>query len=259
MKQIVAVMAVVLMTTMVSAAFAEEKAVAAPAEEKAAAAPAEEKVTGAVYVGPVSKYLFRGLDLSENRGVIQGGVDLSYKGFTLSYWSNYQTVSGPTLEAGETTETDIILNYSFTPVDLLTLNVGNLYYTMDNAEDTNEVYLKATLNTLLSPTFAVYYDWDIATKTGLFYTLSIAHTFPVAEKLGVTLGALAGYNMENPSASEDYNNLHNYELTASADYAVTDSIKISPSYLYSNAFNSTARDAGVKDQSVVAIKATYSF
>ena len=223
-------------------------------------ASAEDKVTGDVYVGPVSKYVFRGYDWSENRGVIQGGVDLSYKGFTLSYWSNYQTVSGPTLEAGETTETDITLNYSYTPVELLTLNVGNIYYNLDGVEDTNEVYLKGTLNTLLSPTLAVYYDWDVAEKTGVFTTLSVAHTFTPMKNLGITLGALASYNMENPSASNEYNNLHNYELTASADYSINDSLKITPNYLYSNAFNSTARTkGGITDQSVVGIKATLLF
>jgi uncharacterized protein (TIGR02001 family) len=233
-------------------------------------ASAEDKVTGDVYVGPVSKYVFRGYDYSGGKGVIQGGVDLSYKGFTVSYWTNYQTITAEKfgLKAGETTETDITLNYSFTPVEILTLNVGNIYYNLDGqptsspsvVEDTNEVYLKATLNTLLSPTFAVYYDWDKATKTGLFYTLSVGHTFTPMKNLGISLGALASYNMQNPNVSESYNNLHNYELTASADYSINDSIKITPNYLYSNSFNATARvKGGITDQSVVGIKATLLF
>lgn len=242
MKKIIVAMMAVLMAASVSVATSEDK------------------VTGDVYVGPVSKYVFRGLDLSENRGVIQGGVDLSYKNFTLSYWTNYQTISGPTLEAGNATETDITLNYAYTPVELLTLNVGNTYYTFDGFDDTNELYLKATVNTLLAPTVAMYYDWDNAKQGGLFYTLSIGHTFNPLKNLGINLGALASYNAKNPSASVNYNNLHNYELTASLDYSVTDSIKITPSYLYSNSFNSTARVLGnIHDQSVCALKATFLF
>lgn len=252
MKKLIVVLTAALMASTVSGAFAEDK------------------VTGDVYAGPVSKYVFRGYDYSGGKGVIQGGMDLSYKGFTVSYWSNYQTITAEKigLEAGETTETDITLNYSYTPVEMLTLNVGNIYYNLDGqpasggfaVEDTNELYLKATLNTILAPTFAVYYDWDKANKTGLFYTLAVGHTITPMKKLGITVGALASYNMENPSASESYNNLHNYELTASADYSITDSIKISPNYLYSNAFNSTARTkGGITDQSVCGIKATLLF
>lgn len=233
-------------------------------------ASAEIKVTGDAYAGPVSKYVFRGYDYSGGKGVIQGGVDMSYNGFTVSYWTNYQTITAEKagLEAGETTETDITLNYSMTPVEILTLNFGNIYYNLDGqpssggfaVEDTNEVYLKATLNTILSPTFAVYYDWDKSNKTGLFYTLAVGHTFTPMKNLGISLGALGSYNMQNPNASESYNNLHNYELTASADYMATDWLKISPNYLYSNAFNSTARvKGGITDQSVVGLKATLLF
>jgi len=229
----------------------------------ATVAVAEVKVSGDVYAGPVSKYVFRGLDLSGNRGVIQGGADLSYNGFSLSYWSNYQMIAIPGgYDAGETTETDITLNYSFSPAEILTVNAGNTYYTFDGAEDTNELYLKATLNTLLSPTLAVYYDWDYATKAGLFYTAAVGHTFSPAKNLGISLGALASYNMQNPSADvgANYNGFHNYELTASMDYSINDNIKITPSYLYSNAISSTARKVvGVTDQSVVGIKATFIF
>jgi len=230
----------------------------------ATVAVAEDKVTGGVYAGPVSKYVFRGYDWSENRGVIQGGVDLGYKGFTLSYWTNYQTITGPSgnpaTEAGNASENDLTLNYSYTPVPVVTFNVGNIYYMLDGAEDTNEVYLKTTLNTLLSPTFAVYYDWDVAKKDGFFMSLGVGHTLEVMKNLGLTLGALASYNYANPSASVAYHNLHNYELTASLDYAVTDTLKISPNYLYSNAFNSTARNlGGITDQSVVGLKAAFTF
>jgi len=244
MKKIVVMMAAVLMTAVASVAMAEVK------------------VSGDVYVSPASKYVWRGFDLSDGRGVVQGGVDVTYKDFTVSYWSNEQMVSGPNLNAGEVTETDITLNYAYKPVELLTLNVGNIYYNLDGVRDTNELYLKATLNTLLSPTLAVYCDWQQAKDTGLFYTLSVGHSLELMKNLGLNLGALASYNMKSDYSVGKYNNLHNYELTASADYSVTDNIKISPYYLYSNAFNSTARTKAVlevTDQSVVGLKAAFNF
>jgi uncharacterized protein (TIGR02001 family) len=243
MKKFVVMMAAVMMTAVASVAMAEVK------------------VSGDVYVNPASKYVWRGYDLSENRGVAQGGVDVSYKDFTVSYWTNEQMFSGPGLRAGNVTETDITLNYAYKPVELLSLNVGNIYYNLGGSglNDTNELYLKATLNTLLSPTLAVYYDWDKAKETGLFYTLSVGHSLELMKDLGLNLGALASYNMKSDYSTGNYNNMHNYELTASVDYSITDSIKISPNYLYSNAFSSIARDAGVKDQSVFGIKAAFNF
>lgn len=228
----------------------------------ATVAMAEVKVSGDVYVGPVSKYVWRGFDLSEGRGVVQGGVDVSYKDFTVSYWSNAQMAGSPTLKAGDVTETDITLNYTYKPVELLTLNVGNIYYNLDGFADTNELYLKTTLNTLLSPTFTVYYDWDEAREAGLFYTFSVGHSLGLMKNVGLNLGALASYNMESDYSTGNYNNWHNYELTASVDYSINDNIKISPYYLYSNAFNSTARNNAVfevTDQSVVGLKAAFIF
>jgi hypothetical protein len=222
---------------------------------------AEDKVTGDVYIGPVSKYVFRGQDLSANQWVVQGGADLSYKGFTLSYWSNFQTHSAGPYKSGNATETDITLNYAYSPISLLTFNVGDTAYTFDQGSNTNELFLKTTVNTLLSPTFSIYWDWDQATQAGLFYTLSIGHTFELAKNIGLNLGALASYNQQNPSADlgANYNNLHNYELSASVDYALTDSIKITPSFIYSNAFKGGARAAGVSDESIYGIKAAFNF
>ena len=125
-------------------------------------------------------------------------MDVSYKDFTVSYWTNEQMVKrDQVLRAGEVTETDITLNYAYKPVELLTLNVGNIYYNCwTGLTDTNELYLKATLNTLLSPTFAVYYDWDKAKETGLFYTLSVGHSLELMKNLGLNLGALGELQYE---------------------------------------------------------------
>jgi hypothetical protein len=244
--------AVAMVATLVSVAGAEEKV---------------DKVTGDVYIGPVSKYIFRGNDLSGNQWVVQPGADISYKNFTLSYWSSFQTHTvknpdGTVLhKSGDATETDITLNYAYSPIELLSFNVGDTAYTFDQGvPNTNEFYLKTTVNTLLSPTLAVYWDWDQATKAGLFYSLSVAHTIELCKKVGLNLGALISYNQQNPSAAVmNYNNLHNYELSTSIDYSLTDSIKISPSYLFSDGISNVARSNGIKAENVFGIKAAFNF
>lgn len=233
-------------------------------------AKAEDGLTGDVYLGMYNKYLFRGVDLSDGRWVAQFGADLGYKGFTLSYWSNmltkgYEGSPGGS-KGGDITETDITLNYGYSPISLLTFNVGNTFYSLEGLSDTNELYLKTTVNTLLSPTLAVYWDYDEASDAGLFYTFSVGHTFAVNKNLGINLGALISYNQENWSVSEDYSNWNNYELTVSADYTLPclEKLKISPSYTYSNAISHKARvlggaGLGIKDESLYGLKVTYNF
>jgi len=225
---------------------------------------AEIKVSGDVYAGMYNKYLFRGIDLSDNKWVSQFGADLSWQGFTLSYWSNLLTHDGTILgsrfESGDMSETDLTLNYNFTPIELLTFNVGNTFYSLENFEDTNELYVKTTVNTLLSPTLAIYWDWDQSKETGLFYTFSVGHTFELAKGLGLNLGALISYNQRNYSVSESYSNWNNYELSAGLDYSVTDYLKLSASYTYSNAISEKARDlGGITDESLYGFKAAFIF
>jgi opacity protein-like surface antigen len=227
---------------------------------------AEDSFSGDVYLGMYNKYLFRGIDLSNNKWVSQFGADLSYKGFTLSYWSNLLTKGfdgNPVgFKAGDITETDITLNYAFTPIELLTFNVGNTFYSLEGLNDTNELYVKTTLNTLLSPTLSVYWDYDEANYAGLFYTLSVGHSFELAKKLGLNLGALISYNQSNWSTSgnvED-NTWHNYELSAGLNYSITDKLGASASYTYSNALSHKAREVStVSDESLYGFKVAYNF
>ena len=101
------------------------------------------EVEGDAYVGYFDKYLWRGFDLSGSLPVVQGGVDLSTNGFTLSYWTNFQTKTdkGAGLDGGDATETDITLDYTFSPTELVSVSVGNIFYMLDGLEDTHEAYL----------------------------------------------------------------------------------------------------------------------
>jgi len=228
-------------------------------------------VTGDAYIGPVSKYVFRGNNLSPDGDfVIQGGIDLLYKGFTLSYWGNAQNrYPDGTYDRAKLNETDLILDYAvpytLPYLDDLKFNIGTVYYAVDAINDTNEFYLKASYDTLLRPTLAVYWDNLAATDDGLFFTGAVAHRFSLMENLALNLGALAGYNQRNPSAAYTeegdgvYSGWHNFELTASFDYSLTANITITPSYMFSNALSGNAKEIGINDQNVYALKAMFAF
>ncbi len=90
-------------------------------------------------------------------------------GFTVSWWGNFSE------NTGEMNEVDLTLDYSMDVNDMISLSVGNILYDVDGAADTNELYAGVSLNTLLSPSLTVYYDYD--EFDGNIYTVaSIGHT-----------------------------------------------------------------------------------
>lgn len=221
------------------------------------------EVEGDAYVGIFDKYLWRGFDLSGSQPVVQGGIDLSTSGFTLSYWTNVQLSSDEEdgFTAGEMTETDIILDYSFGIGELVSVSVGDIFYIVEEDwPNTHELYLSVGLNTLLEPSATVYYDWDECEEDGLFYTLSIGHSIAVTESIGVGLGALVSYNQENDFNIGDYEDWHNFEVSVNADYAVTKQVTFSGSILYSEPLSDDAEDiGGIDGETLVGLTATLTF
>jgi hypothetical protein len=177
------------------------------------------EVSGSAYAGFYDKYLWRGFDLSGSTPVMQGGVDLSAGSFTVSYWTNLQLTTDEGMDAGDATETD---------------------------------------NTLLSPTFSVYYDWDKADETGLFYTADVSHSIAVSESLSLGLGALVSYNQSSDYSVGDYDELHNYELSTSLDYVINDNYSISASFMFSEGISDEARDA-IDSEMVSGVSVAFSF
>lgn len=207
-------------------------------------------VEGDVYAGIWDKYLWRGYDLSNSRPTIQAGLDLTItEGWTLSTWHNWQLTSGPDYNAGELNETDVILTYAFDLGDMISMSVGDIWYMIDG-EDANELFASATFNTMLSPTLKISWDWDKSEEDGLFYTFDISHSFDLGqwmEKTTLNLGALVAYNQHSDGATtgteDDYAGWHNYELSASIDYALTDQLTISPIFIFSSGISSGAKNA----------------
>jgi uncharacterized protein (TIGR02001 family) len=218
------------------------------------------EVGGSAYVGYFDKYLWRGYDLSGSLPVVQGGVNLSSNGFTLSYWSNIQTKTddGAGLVGGEANETDIIIDYTFSPIDKLSVSIGNIWYALDGLADTKEAYLGLALDVPLAPALKVYYDYDQSEENGLFYTAAVSHSFDLMDKLSLSVGALVSYNDENYSAGEWYSDWHNYELSASATYAITDQISVTPSFVYSSPISADAKEA-IDSETLGGVTVTLSF
>ena len=222
-----------------------------------------------VYGGVYDKYMWRGFNLSGSKPVFQAGMDVSAGGFTFSYWSNTQLSSSSdgSYGADETTETDLVIDYSFDVSEMVSMSVGNIQYNFNVPGNTHELYVSAGLNTILAPSLTIYYDWDAAKGgaadgsdlAGMYYSLAIGHDIELPAGLGLSLGAAVNYNDESPFVGE-YSELHNYELSAGLSYGVTEQISVDVSALYSDALSDEAEAAiGDDGEAVSGVNVTLAF
>lgn len=228
----------------------------------ASVAPAAIEVEGDAYIGIFDKYLWRGFDLSGGNAVVQGGMDLYVGGFTLGYWSNLQLSSDADAgtSSGDMDETDFFIDYSFDLSEMVWGSVGNVLYAIDGGKDTNEAYLAVGLNTLLNPSLTIYWDWVTADEDGLYYVLAIGHDIEVNDALTLSLTASAGYNQDSDWLIGSYSDFHNAEFGVSAEYALTEAISLSPTFIYSTPISDDAEDiGGIDDEISFGLTATFSF
>ena len=209
----------------------------------------EPKVSGFASVDVMSNYVWRGIKVS-NSWVVQPSVGIGYGGFAANIWGNYdsdvaESTSNGDTGHGEMSEVDITVSYTKT-FDKLTLGGGYIYYAFDGFNDTQEAYVTASYDVLLSPSLTVYYDFDEG--NGAFIIASIGHTFKLPKDMGLKLGALASYNIENGIMGFDedgdkFSNFYNAELNAALTIPITKALSITPKVAYSFAISNDAKDA----------------
>lgn len=209
----------------------------------------EDKPTADLTVAALSQYVWRGFAYSKDSVVVQPSMTVGYKGFSANLWGNLDTDrwNDDGQDSNSLTETDMTLAYAWAmgPVNL---SAGYIYYAFDGATDTQEVYLTATLDTLLSPTLKVYRDIDH--YAGWYATLGVSHTMPIKDDIALTLGAQVGYLVADEASSyadpndgsKAFSNFHDGLLSASVKIPVNQYISVTPQLYYSFPLSSDARD-----------------
>jgi uncharacterized protein (TIGR02001 family) len=200
---------------------------AAMAEEEAPSAEAS--------VAFLSKYVWRGFELSDDSIVIQPSMSVGYKGFGMNLWGNLDTDFYAT-ETNKWNETDLTLSYDGA-YEKLGYGVGWILYALDGAHDTQEIYGTLSYDVLLAPTFTFYYDIDDFAG-GWYANLAFGHTFMIAEKYGLDLGLSFGYLDNN----DGYAEFHDGLLSASMSFPIGEYIAITPEIYWSFPLTSEAGD-----------------
>ncbi len=193
----------------------------------------DNKTEGSASVGVFSNYVWRGQKLS-NSLVVQPSVSISYDNLDSDYSDDF-----------EHTETDFTLDYALS-MKKLNFNIGYIYYGLEGAADTQEVYLSIGYDLPLNPVITVYYDFDEG--DGGFAVLSVGESIEIASGISLNLGASASYNLNNrvmgtDKTGDEFSNFYNGELSASVTIPIGKSLSIEPSVAYSFPLSNDAEDA----------------
>ena len=117
---------------------------------------AEDKPTADFSTGIYSQYVWRGFALSDSSVVIQPSMSVAYKGFGVNFWGNLDTDEVGT-DSKNWNETDLTISYEGS-INKIGYGFGWIYYNVDGADETEEVYASISVDTLLAPTLTFYND-----------------------------------------------------------------------------------------------------
>jgi len=138
----------------------------APAQSDTQASP----VSASGDMTVASRYLFQGFDYSDGQAVVQPNASLVFRHVTANVWGNYQ------VNLQEFNEFDFSLKIDQT-LGKLSASAGyvNLQYpNRPTWEPSQEFSLDLGLETPLSPTLSVHYDFDKG--KGTYTTLGLSHS-----------------------------------------------------------------------------------
>jgi hypothetical protein len=233
----------IVLSANASGAFAEEMSVVSEADGASAPSPIERAKTWEITAGAgmdvFSEYVWRGQVLDDGI-VAQPSAYIGIENFTASIWGNYSFDA-----EDEWTELDYILDYT-TCLDVISpklekvsASVGYIYYDFPHlpaGDDSQELYARAAVDTLLSPYVSVYWDFDQG--DGTYYEAGVSHSHPL-EKLSLNLCASVGYN----DGQWDYDSSLSAALFgAGLAIPVGERVIIEPSLYYSLALDSQYDD-----------------
>lgn len=200
----------------------------------------------------LSKYVWRGYELSDDSLIIQPSATVGYKGFSVNLWGNFDSDFAGDGSNADWNETDYTISYDRS-FGLFAMGVGYIYYDLESIDDSEELYLSAGLDTILAPTLTVYRE--ISHAPAWYINFSLSHSFDLSTPLnlpeGITLdlAGSAGYYYSDDDAfsevndaSEEYRNFHDGVISASLTIPFYEHFTFQPVISYSFALCSKADD-----------------
>lgn len=213
----------------------------------------EEKPTGDVTVGVFSQYIWRGQELSQDSIVIQPSMTIGYKGFSVNLWGNLDSEYFAD-ESSNWNETDLTLQYSKT-IGNFGLSAGYIYYSLDGLDDSQEVFMGVSYNTLITPTLKIYREF--AHYPSWYLTASVSHAFTLNEQATLNLGGQISYLLSDDDSAypqadynckeygvcdDEFSNFHDGMISATLPYKFSKYFTLTPQLYWVFPLSSDASD-----------------
>ncbi len=225
----------------------------APQEEAKAEEP---KLTATFSVDFLNQYVWRGYALSDaQKGmVIQPSATVSYRGFSLNVWGNFDTNDRTALEMGPAwNETDFTFSYTHELVKNLNASIGIIYYLLNNVDDSFELYagLAYTFPWL---TVGLTGYREMSHYPGWWVTLDLSKNIKLpCYDWSIDLGATFIYQDSNDRGAypsppkfdpfdKAYSNFHAGILSAAINFPIGKYVTISPKIGFSFPLSGEADD-----------------
>lgn len=213
----------------------------------------EEKPTASASVDFLNQYIWRGYALSDSDMVIQPSLTVGYMGFSLNVWGNLDTNDknpvGPQHNANWN-ETDLTFSYSHEIVPNLTGTLGFIYYSLDQVDDSTEIYGSAAYTFPWFTTALTIYK-EVSHYPGWLFQLDISRNFKLPwYDMSIDLaGTLYYQHSEDQGAYPDpddpddaYSAFHAAQILAALNIPVCKYFTISPRIGYTFPLSGEAKD-----------------
>jgi uncharacterized protein (TIGR02001 family) len=165
-----------------------------------------------------SEYVFRGIELDDRAW--QPAVEL---GYPIAGGSAYAGIWGSFGSTGGD-EVDYYLGYAFPVTDVFTLDTGITFYSYPESvinDLTQEVYIGAAADVLLSPALYFYYDFEVEAVTveaSIGYSVDLAE-YASLDGTSIDFGAYLGQTWGEGDADWAY-----WGVTADLVYGISDNV-----------------------------------
>ena len=191
----------------------------------------------------LSQYVWRGYALSNRSLVIQPSMSIGYKGFSTNVWGNFDTDENNVFRPhghANWNETDLTISYSHKIYKVLSATVGGIYYALDNANDSLEIFGGLTADLPWLTAKATVYR-EVLHYPGWWFQFDLSRRFPLPwYEASLDLGAGLIYQLSNdPGAFPDpddprhaYAGFHAGYISAALNIPVHKYITVSPKFGY---------------------------
>ncbi len=212
--------------------------------EEAVSAPEEERPAVVLTADFLSQYIWRGYAASKESAVIQPSVTVSYKGFAVNLWGNFDTHEaagfGEGVDDANWNETDFTFSYTHELYPNLNGTIGTIYYSLVGL-DMWELYAGLSYATPWV-TLAVTGYREVSHYPGWWVQFDLSRNFALPwYGMSVDLGATflyqnserraAFFDPDNPNKA--YDAWHTGQILAALNIPVGKYVTISPRVGYS--------------------------